>query len=103
MLAMAGFLSGWVYVTHSDPYRVGLIWIKNSQEVSAEVGIIRNVYPDISRYRISSAGAMSQAHFSVFVYGSRRLDRVDLFVQKNEKKSWHVVKAIEDGKEVVVR
>lgn len=103
LLAVAGVFFGWTYVTHSDPYKAGLTWVRNSQKVNDEVGIIRHIYPDISRYRAGGSGDLSQAHFSVFVYGSKRTDRVELFVQKNEENGWHVVRAISNGKELAVK
>jgi len=103
VLAIAGVFFGWVYVTHSASYKAGLIWIRNSQKVSDDVGTIRHIYPDVSRYRVGSSGALSQAHFSVFVYGSKGKDRVELFVQQDEENGWHVVRAISNGRELVVK
>jgi len=100
-LAIAGFSFGWVYVIHSDPYQAGLAWIRRDPVVIGDVGIIKHVYPDISRYRVSSSDGLSQAHFSLFVYGDKKTDRVELFVQK-ENSGWHVVRANKNGRSLSV-
>lgn len=102
LLAIAGVFFGWISVIHSDSYKVGVTWIRNNPKISDDVGIIKHIYPDISRYRVGGSGALSQAHFSVYVNGSKGTDRVELFVQQNEKNSWHVVRAVSNGRELVV-
>jgi len=100
LLAIAGFVFSWIYVIHSTPYKAGLIWIRSNQKVSDDVGTIRHIYPDISRYRAGGSGSLNQVHFSVFVYGSKGADRVEIFVQQNGKNGWHVVRAISNGKKL---
>jgi hypothetical protein len=102
ILAIAGVFFGWILVIHSDSYKAGVTWIRSSPKVSDDVGIIKHIYPDISRYRVGSSNALSQAHFSVYVYGSKGTDRVELFVQQNEENGWHVVRAVSNGRELVV-
>ncbi|MET4571170.1 hypothetical protein [Rhodanobacter soli] len=67
--------------------------------ISAEVGKIKHIYPDPSRYGISDSGSLRQAHFAVFVFGSKGIDRIDLFVQKEN--GWRVIRAAIDDKELI--
>jgi hypothetical protein len=102
LLAISGSLAGWIYVTHSEAYQAGLMWVRKSPEINNDVGLITHIYPDFRRYRISSSGGWIQAHFSVFVHGKNKTDEIELFVQK-DKSNWHVVRAKKDGESLSVK
>jgi hypothetical protein len=102
VLAIVGAAAGWLEILHSDPHEAGIAWMKTSPAVAEGVGTIGDIKPDIGKYRVGSSGALSQAHFAVFVSGSRKTERVELVVQKSDAKNWRVVDATIEGRHVEI-
>jgi uncharacterized protein YxeA len=97
-LTLIAFVGGWTYVLHSDQYHAGVVWVEGDVDVANEVGTIKNVRPDyFSQYKSSSYGDVSRAHFSVFASGTKKSERIELYLMKTDKVAWHVVQASVDG------
>ena len=92
----------WIFVVRGAPYRTAVAWTENSSEVRSNVGAIRHIYPDLQRYRVGSSGALSQAHFAVFVQGTVETERVDFVVLKVDGK-WSVAEASGEGRQFTIK
>jgi hypothetical protein len=102
LLIFAGVGCSWIFVVRSTPYRTAVAWTENSSEVRSNVGAIRHIYPDLRRYRVGSSGALSRAHFAVFVQGAAETERVDFVVLKVDGK-WSVAEASGEGRQFTVK
>ena len=102
LLIFAGVGCSWIFVVRGAPYRTAVAWTENSSEVRSKVGAIRHIYPDLRRYRVGSSGALSRAHFAVFVQGTAETERVDFVVRKVEGK-WSVAEASDERRQFTVK
>jgi len=103
VLTAAAIAGGWVYVLHSNQYHAGVAWVENSSDVANDVGTVKSVRFDyFSKYKSSSYGDVSRANFSVFASGTKKSERIELYLIKTDKSNWHVVQASLDGRQIEI-
>jgi hypothetical protein len=98
-LTLTAFVGGWTYVLHSDQYHAGVVWVETDADVANDFGTIKGVRPDyFSQYKSSTYGDVSRVRFSVFASGTKKSEKIELYLIKTDQAGWHVVQASVDGK-----